>query len=67
MELISLKNGRLVSVEDYIDAKTTDLINDGYNDITEEEVREEFNKVINKEPLSEIGKLIKKDIDNLIF
>lgn len=67
MELISLRSGRLVRVEDYISAKTIDLINEGYGEITEEEVREEFDKVINKEPLSEIGKLIKKDIDNLIF
>ncbi len=63
---IKLSDGRTVSRKDYIRAKTKDLIEFGYSDLTEEEVEHQLTKIEGKETflnsLSVIGLFIQDDI-----
>ena len=56
--------GQVVTItkEKYIKAKTKDLKNFGYANLTEKDVADQLEKVINKETLSVIGMFIEKDI-----
>lgn len=51
-----------VSKEKYIKAKTKDLKDFGYTNLTEKDVTDQLEKVLNKENLSVIGMFIEKDI-----
>lgn len=54
---------RRVDTKDYIKAKTLDLIEFGYNTLTEKEVEDELIKILNKDTnLTVIGHFIKDDI-----
>ena len=56
--------GQVVTItkEKYIKAKTKDLREFGYVNLTEEGVAQQLEKVLNKETLSVIGMFIEKDI-----
>lgn len=62
-DTIKLANGKVVSKEAYIVAKTKDLIEFGYTDLTNKTVEEQLEKVLKGEELSIIGKFIEGDIE----
>jgi hypothetical protein len=53
---------RLVRTKDYIKAKTKQLIEFGYPDLTEAEVRDQLVAISKGEELSVIGKFMEDDI-----
>jgi len=53
----------MVDTDKYIIAKTGDLQEFGYADLTEETVKEQLLKILNKEKLSVIGVFMEGDID----
>ena len=57
-------DGRIVTVtkEKYIKAKTKDLREFGYTNLTEEEVRVQLEKILKGEELDIIGMFMEKDI-----
>lgn len=57
-------DGRIISVdkEIYIIAKTKDLIEFGYKNLSESEVESQLDKVIKGEEINIIGMFIQKDI-----
>ena len=59
---ITLNNGKSYLKEDYIKAKTKDLIDFGYSDLTEETVAEQLEKALKGESLDVIGMFIKSDL-----
>lgn len=59
---ISGRGNLLVNKEDYIRAKTGDLREFGYNDLTEEDVSAQLEAILAGEQLDIIGKFIEKDI-----
>lgn len=62
---IELNDGRVVLKSDYIKAKTKDLIEFGYKNLTEEDLAEQLDKVLSNSPDSElnvIGFFVKSDI-----
>ena len=62
-QTIKLEDGRVVYKDDHITAKTKTLVEFGYGDLTEQDVREELNKVLNhNNDLTVIGFFIKDDI-----
>jgi hypothetical protein len=58
---IKLKDGRVVDEDDYILAKTKDLILSGFEHLTEEGVKEQLGKIRKGEKLSVIGEFMKDD------
>jgi hypothetical protein len=63
VDTVKLRNVGIVLKSSYIDAKTKDLKEYGYTNITNEEVGEQLEKVLNGEELSVIGKFIEDDIE----
>jgi hypothetical protein len=61
-EYINLKNGKSVLKSDYIITKTKDLIEFGYENLTEKEVELQLNNLIENNKLSIIGLFIQEDI-----
>lgn len=62
METIKLADGRTVSKNDYIEAKTAQLIEFGYPTLTKDEVSNQLEKLIHGESLTVIGKMMEGDI-----
>lgn len=62
MSLITLTDGRVVSKKDYIQAKTKDLVEFGYTNLTEDEVAVQVEHILAKEEISVIGHFCKDDI-----
>jgi hypothetical protein len=52
----------LVDKEDYIKAKTKDLIEFGYASLSEDDVRIQIEKILNEEELSVIGLFMEEEI-----
>lgn len=63
METIRLKDGRIVGKKDYIKAKTKDLKEFGYYELTENEVSCQVDKILKGGNLSVIGKFMEDDIE----
>lgn len=63
METIKLKDGRTVSKQDYIRAKTNDLIEYGYNSLTESDVSEQLDFALAGQKLDIIGIFIQSDLE----
>ncbi|MFA5366686.1 MAG: hypothetical protein WC333_02280 [Dehalococcoidia bacterium] len=63
VKTIKLITGDIVSAQDYIDAKTKDLRDFGYSNLTTEEVGIQLEKVINGlDDLTVIGMFIADDL-----
>lgn len=64
MDKIKMSNGNVVLKSDYIKLKTKDLIEFGYNNLTEDEVAEQVDKILRKDgDLNVIGMFCKGDLD----
>jgi hypothetical protein len=63
---IPLKNGRAYLKKEYISAKTKELQEFGYTDLTEKTVAEQLEKMLKKEKLNVIGMLIEKDLKDIL-
>ncbi len=61
MDTIKLSNGKTVSKQDYITAKTKDL-KKSYTSLTEKTVSEQLDKILKGEPLTVIGMFMEDDI-----
>jgi hypothetical protein len=65
-DYIHLKNeGTYLKIK-YISAKTKELQEFGYTDLTEKTVAEQLEKMLKKEKLNVIGMLIEKDLKDIL-
>lgn len=62
-ETLLLTDGRTVYKEDYIKAKTKDMIEFGYSDLTEETVRKQLENILSGKELDVIGMFMEDDIE----
>jgi len=62
LKMVVLKDGRQVLEQDYITAKTKDLILFGYEHLTEEGVQAQLEKIRTGKKLSVIGQFMVDDL-----